>query len=255
MTERELKEIEKNLKRSGPMPRHVAIIMDGNGRWARKRNLPRVAGHRAGIKAVREVVKGCGALGVEYLTLYTFSTENWRRPKTEVRALMRFLRGTLRREREELDRNNVRLSAIGRIKDLPAPVREELSKSIDYLKGNTGLNLILALSYSGRTEILDAVRRVAREVESGALRPGSISESTLRLRLYRGDVPDPDLLIRTSGEMRISNFLLWQIAYSELWVTEVLWPDFRRRHLYEAIGEFQRRERRFGGIKAAKGPR
>ncbi|MGD9140562.1 MAG: isoprenyl transferase [bacterium] len=255
MTEKEFKQTEENLKRSGPVPQHVAVIMDGNGRWARKRNLPRVAGHRAGIKSVREVVKGCGALGVDYLTLYTFSTENWSRPKTEVGALMRFLRGTLRRERDELDRNNVRLSAIGRIKDLPGPVRDELARSIEYLSGNTGLNLILALSYSGRTELLDAVRRVAREVEAGELRPGSITESTLRLRLYRGDVPDPDLLIRTSGELRISNFLLWQMAYSELYVTDVLWPDFRRSHLYEAIGEFQRRERRFGGISAKKGPR
>jgi undecaprenyl diphosphate synthase len=255
MTEKELKKIETSLKESGPMPQHVAVIMDGNGRWAKKRKLPRVAGHRAGIRAVREVVKGCGALGVDYLTLYTFSTENWSRPKTEVSALMKFLRGTLRRERDELDKNNVRLSAIGRINDLPAPVREELQRSIDYLSGNTGLNLILALSYSGRTEILDAVKRVAREVESGELKPGSISESTLRLRLYRGDIPDPDLLIRTSGELRISNFLLWQIAYSELWVTDLLWPDFRRRHLYEAIGEYQTRERRFGGVSARKGLR
>jgi undecaprenyl diphosphate synthase len=255
MTEKELKKTETSLTESGPVPQHVAVIMDGNGRWAKKRKLPRVAGHRAGIRAVREVVKGCGAIGVDDLTLYTFSTENWSRPKTEVGALMRFLRGTLRRERDELDKNNVRLSAIGRIKDLPAPVREELQRSIDHLSGNTGLNLILALSYSGRTEILDAVKRVAKEVEAGELRPGSISESTLRLRLYRGDVPDPDLLIRTSGELRISNFLLWQIAYSELWVTDVLWPDFRRRHLYEAIGEYQKRERRFGGITATKGPR
>jgi undecaprenyl diphosphate synthase len=254
MTEKELKEIEENLTGSGPVPRHVAIIMDGNGRWAKKRGLPRVAGHRAGIKAVREAVKGCGALGVGYLTLYTFSTENWSRPKTEVRALMGFLRGTLRREREELDRNNVRLSAIGRIRDLPGQVREELSRSIEYLSHNSGLNLILALSYSGRTEILDAVRRVAREVETGDLKPGSINEAAFRSRLYSGDVPDPDLLIRTSGELRISNFLLWQIAYSEMWVTDVLWPDFRRRQLYEAIGEYQKRDRRFGGVKAVKGP-
>ena len=253
MTEKELKQTEEKLKKSGPVPSHVAIIMDGNGRWAKKRKLPRVAGHRAGIRGVREAVKGCGALGVDYLTLYTFSTENWSRPKTEVSALMRFLRGTLKRERDELDRNNVRLSAIGRIKDLPAPVREELSRSIDCLSGNTGLNLILALSYSGRSEILDAVRHIAREVDAGELKPGRISESVLRSRLYRGDVPDPDLLIRTSGELRISNFLLWQIAYSELWITDTLWPDFRRRHLYEAIGDYQARERRFGGVTAAKG--
>jgi undecaprenyl diphosphate synthase len=253
MTEKELKKIEERLKESGPVPRHVAVIMDGNGRWARKRKLPRVAGHRAGIKGVREAVKGCGALGVEYLTLYTFSTENWNRPKTEVSALMRFLRGTLKKERDELDKNNVRLSMIGRGGDLPAPVREELAKSIEYLSANTGLNLILALSYSGRTEILDAVKRIAREVEAGDLKPGRISESLLRSHLYRGDVPDPDLLIRTSGELRISNFLLWQIAYSELWVTDTLWPDFRRRHFYEAVADYQTRERRFGEITATRG--
>jgi undecaprenyl diphosphate synthase len=255
MRERDFKQTEEALKRSGPIPRHVAIIMDGNGRWAAKRKLPRIAGHRAGIKGVREAVKGCGGLGVDYLTLYTFSTENWKRPKTEVGALMRFLRNTLKKEREELDRNNVRLSAIGRIDDLPGPVRDELSKSIDFLSSNTGLNLILALSYSGRSEILDAVKKIAREIESGELKASRLDERVLRSHLYRGDLPDPDLLIRTSGELRISNFLLWQIAYSELFITEVLWPDFRRKHLYEAVAEYQTRERRFGGVRpaAAKG--
>jgi undecaprenyl diphosphate synthase len=248
MTEKELKETEERLKKAGAIPQHIAVIMDGNGRWARRRKLPRVAGHRAGIRAVREVVNGCGGLGVGYLTLYTFSTENWDRPKTEVRALMRFLRGTLRGEREELNKNNVRLSAIGRINDLPGAVRDELSRSIDYLSGNTGLNLILALSYSGRTEILDAVRDIARQVEAGDIKPPRISESVLRSYLYRGDVPDPDLLIRTSGELRISNFLLWQLAYTELYITDVLWPDFRRKHLYQAIAEYQTRERRFGRV-------
>ena len=248
MTEKELKETEERLKKAGAIPQHIAVIMDGNGRWAKRRKLPRVAGHRAGIRAVREVVKGCGGLGVGYLTLYTFSTENWDRPKTEVRALMRFLRGTLRGEREELNKNNVSLSAIGRINDLPGAVRDELSRSIDYLMGNTGLNLILALSYSGRTEILDAVRDIARQVEAGDIKPPRISESLLRSYLYRGDVPDPDLLIRTSGELRISNFLLWQLAYTELYITDVLWPDFRRKHLYQAIAEYQTRERRFGRV-------
>ncbi len=248
MTEKELKETEERLKKAGAIPQHIAVIMDGNGRWAKRRKLPRVAGHRAGIRAVREVVKGCGGLGVGYLTLYTFSTENWDRPKTEVRALMRFLRGTLRGEREELNKNNVRLSAIGRINDLPGAVRDELSRSIDYLSVNTGLNLILALSYSGRTEILDAVRDIARQVEAGDIKPPRISESVLRSYLYRGDVPDPDLLIRTSGELRISNFLLWQLAYTELYITDVLWPDFRRKHLYQAIAEYQTRERRFGRV-------
>ena len=251
MTQKELKRAEEELRKSGPVPRHIAIIMDGNGRWAKKRGLPRVAGHRAGIKAVREVVKGCGALGVEYLTLYTFSTENWSRPKTEVAALMRFLRSSLRKEREELDRNNVRLGTIGRIRDLPAAVRDELSASIEYLSENTGLNLILALSYSGRTEILDAIRSIVREVQAGGDSSSRITESLLRSHLYRGDVPDPDLLMRTSGELRVSNFLLWQIAYSELYITDVLWPDFRRRHLYDAVREYQKRERRFGKISPA----
>lgn len=249
MTELETKKHEENLKKSGPIPAHIAIIMDGNGRWAKKRGLPRIAGHRAGTKAVREAVKGCGGLGVNYLTLYTFSTENWNRPKTEVKALMRLLRGTLKRERDELDRNNVRLSAIGRIDDLPGAVRDELARSIDHLSGNSGLNLVLALSYSGRNEIVDAVRSIARDAAEGKLRPSRIDESTVRAYLYESGIPDPDLLIRTSGELRISNFLLWQVAYSELYITDALWPDFRRRHLYEAVSEYQKRERRFGKVK------
>jgi undecaprenyl diphosphate synthase len=253
MTDKELEKTEENLKKAGALPTHVAIIMDGNGRWAKKRGLPRIAGHRAGIKAVREVVKGCGSLGIDYLTLYTFSTENWNRPKTEVNALMRFLRGTLKRERAELDKNNVRLSAIGRIGDLPDAVRAELARSIEFLSGNTGLNLILALSYSGRTEILDAVRSIAGEAAAGRVKPSQLDEAAFKSYLYRGDVPDPDLLIRTSGELRISNFLLWQIAYSEIWVTDVLWPDFRRKHLYQGVAEYQKRERRFGRVKPAGG--
>jgi undecaprenyl diphosphate synthase len=252
MTEKELQTIEKKILAGHNLPQHVAVIMDGNGRWARRRGLPRVAGHRAAIKAVREVVKGCGNLGVAYLTLYTFSVENWNRPAREVNALMRFLRQTLRDETAELDRNNVTLRVIGRIEDLPESVRTELSRAIGHLSGNTGLTLVLALSYGGRAEILDAVRNIAREIAEGRIGRDDIDGEAFKSFLYTADMPDPDLLIRTSGEMRVSNFLLWQIAYSELWITETLWPDFRRKHLYEAIMDYQERERRFGRISARR---
>jgi undecaprenyl diphosphate synthase len=252
MNEKEHKAIEHRILKKGNLPSHVAIIMDGNGRWARKRGLPRVAGHRAGIKAVREVVKGCGSLHIDYLTLYTFSVENWKRPAREINALMRFLRETLRREVEELDRNNVRLRAIGRLEDLPREVRVQLARAIDSLNDNTGLTLVLALSYAGRAEILDAVRRIAEGLSQGKLRPEDLDDHLFTTYLYTGSMPDPDLLIRTSGEMRISNFLLWQIAYSELWITNTLWPDFRRKHLYEAIMDYQERERRFGRVSARR---
>jgi undecaprenyl diphosphate synthase len=248
MDEREIKTAEKRIIRKGNLPDHIAIIMDGNGRWARRRGLPRVAGHRAGIKAVREAVKGCGSLGISYLTLYTFSVENWNRPAREVNALMRFLRDTLRKEAEELNRSNVRLRVIGRIEDLPEAVRHELSRAIAYLDENTGLTLVLALSYAGRTEIVDAVRQIGRSIEDGNLSSQDIDIDLISSSLYTWDMPDPDLLIRTSGEMRVSNFLLWQIAYSELWITETLWPDFTRKQLYEAITDYQERERRFGRI-------
>jgi undecaprenyl diphosphate synthase len=248
MDEREIKTAEKRIIRKGNLPDHIAIIMDGNGRWARRRGLPRVAGHRAGIKAVREAVKGCGSLGISYLTLYTFSVENWNRPAREVNALMRFLRDTLRKEAEELNRSNVRLRVIGRIEDLPEAVRHELSRAIAYLDENTGLTLVLALSYAGRTEIVDAVRQIGRSIEDGNLSSRDIDIDLIGSSLYTWDMPDPDLLIRTSGEMRVSNFLLWQIAYSELWITETLWPDFTRKQLYEAITDYQERERRFGRI-------
>jgi undecaprenyl diphosphate synthase len=255
MTEKELKRIEEQIITRGNLPRHVAVIMDGNGRWAKKRGLPRVAGHRAGIKAVRDVVKGCGNLGIDYLTLYTFSVENWRRPAREVNALMRFLRDTLRKEREELDGNNVRLRAIGRVEDLPQPVVKELHRAMEYLNKNTGLTLILALSYGARVEILDAVKGIAGDVKEGSLDYQTIDDDLFRSYLYAGDVPDPDLLVRTSGEMRISNFLLWQIAYAELWITDTLWPDFRRKHLYQAVSDYQERERRFGRTSARGKPR
>ncbi len=230
----------------GNIPRHVAVIMDGNGRWAKARGVPRLMGHRAGRESVRETVKGCVALGVEVLTLYTFSVENWQRPAREVSALMTILRQTLRAERRELRDSNVRLQVIGRVHELPAPVRREIAETQDYLSGCTGMLMNLALSYGGRAEIVDAVRRVIVDARERRVDPARVDESFFATYLYTVGLPDPDLLIRTSGEMRISNFLLWQMAYTELWITDTLWPDFRRRHLYQAIADYQRRERRFG---------
>ena len=232
----------------GNLPRHIAIIMDGNGRWARARGVPRLFGHRAGRESVREAVKGCVALGVEVLTLYTFSTENWKRPKREVDALMGILQETLRAEREELRANNVRLAVIGRAQDLPASVRKAIAETQSFLSGSSGLLLNLALSYSGRAELVDALRAILRDERSGKLDPAAVDEAFVSSFLYTAGLPDPDLLIRTSGELRLSNFMLWQLAYSEMWITETLWPDFRRRHLYQAVADFQRRERRFGRV-------
>lgn len=228
------------------MPRHVAIIMDGNGRWAKARGVPRLMGHRAGRESVREVVRGCATLGVEVLTLYTFSVENWQRPAREVAALMTILRQTLKAERRELRDNNVRLQVVGRPAELPPAVRDEIARTQDYLSGCDGMLLNLALSYSGRAEIVDAVRRLLADARAHRLAPAGVDDELFASYLYTAGLPDPDLLIRTSGEMRISNFLLWQLAYTELWITDTLWPDFRRRHLFEAIADFQKRERRFG---------
>jgi len=233
------------LRQRGNLPRHVAIIMDGNGRWATARGVPRLMGHRAGRESVREAVKGAVALGLEVLTLYTFSIENWQRPAREVRALMAILRQTLRAERRELKANNVRLRVMGRIGDLPEAVREVIDETCDYLAGSSGLLLNLALSYSGRVELIDAARALLRE-QARRPRPEELDEAGLARHLYTAGLPDPDLLIRTSGEMRLSNFMLWQLAYTELWITETLWPDFRRRHLFQAVADFQGRERRFG---------
>jgi undecaprenyl diphosphate synthase len=238
----------EQLRRHGNLPRHVAIIMDGNGRWARSRGVARLIGHRAGRESVREAVKGCVALGVEILTLYTFSTENWRRPRREVQALMGILEQTLEAERDELRENNVRLRVIGRTEDLPAAVQRTLAETEAYLSACDGMLLNLALSYSGRMEIVDAVRRLVEDGRLGRLDGAEIDEAVLERYLYTAGMPDPDLLIRTSGEMRISNFMLWQLAYTEIWITDTLWPDFRREHLYEAVQDFQKRERRFGRI-------
>jgi undecaprenyl diphosphate synthase len=227
-------------------PAHVAIIMDGNGRWAKARGVPRIMGHRAGRESVREAVKGCAGIGVEVLTLYTFSIENWQRPAREVSALMTILRQTLRAEREELRANNVRLHVLGRPADLPAAVRDEIAATQRFLESCTGMQLNLALSYSGRAEIIDAVRRLLADARERKLDGSHLDDELLSSYLYTAGLPDPDLLIRTSGEMRLSNFMLWQLAYTELWITETLWPDFRRRHLYQAVADFQARERRFG---------
>jgi undecaprenyl diphosphate synthase len=223
--------------------------MDGNGRWATRRGLPRIAGHQAGRRSVREVVEGCGELGIECLTLFTFSSENWSRPDAEVSALMRFLRQVLVEETQSLADNHVRLETIGRTADLPRQVRRELEKTIERLRGNSGLRLILALSYGGRSELVDCCREIAREVGSGAISPDQIDEALVERHLYTSGIPNPDLLIRTSGEMRLSNFLLWQLAYAEIYVTDTLWPDFRKGDLFRAISEYQNRERRFGRIE------
>ncbi len=249
-TEEELVAERDRLLAVGNLPRHVAIIMDGNGRWATRRGLPRIAGHQAGRRSVREVVETCAELGIEVLTLYTFSVENWQRPAPEVSALMGFLRQVLTEERDSLRENNVELRAIGRTADLPGEVQAELERTMAELRGNTGLKLVLALSYGSRAEIVDCIRGLVADVRAGKLTEGEIEEGTIDTHLYTAGLPDPDLLIRTSGEMRISNFLLWQLAYAEIYVTETLWPDFRRRDLYRAIAAYQKRDRRFGRVAA-----
>ncbi len=226
------------------LPRHVAVIMDGNGRWAAARGLPRVAGHKAGVDSVRAIVRAAGELGIKTLTLYSFSTENWLRPAEEVGELMKLLSWALNKETLELDKNNVRLSAVGRLEALPDAVRTELNSAIQRLKDNTGLNLVLALNYGGRQEILDAANKALASGDT------QLDEASIADNLYTANLPELDLMIRTSGEMRISNFLLWQVAYAELHVTPVLWPDFRKEHLVAALEDYQKRDRRFGGLSA-----
>ena len=230
------------------LPQHVAIIMDGNGRWAKQRGLPRVEGHRNGVESVRAIVRSAGEVGVKYLTLYAFSVENWNRPKDEVDTLMKYLARFLKNEIGELNRNNVKLDAVGQIWRLPEAVQQQLEKTKAALSKNTGLTLVLALSYGARTEIIEAVRELAAKARSGTIDPAEINERVFSEHLYTRHYPDPDLLIRTSGEMRVSNFLLWQISYAEFVVTPVLWPDFRKAQLYEALEEYARRHRRFGGL-------
>jgi undecaprenyl diphosphate synthase len=238
------------------LPAHIAIIMDGNGRWANRRNLPRVAGHKAGIDPVRDTVESCARLGIKALTLYAFSVENWKRPRHEVETLWRLLRFYLRRELPDLMGNGIRLAAIGRLDALPAPVRDELDAVVEATAGNRGLVVNLAINYGGRAEIVDAVNSILDQARlEGNLDGLRIGEDAINANLYTASVPDPDLLIRTSGEMRISNFLLWQIAYAELYVTETLWPDFKRSDLLRAIIDYQKRDRRFGGVKSDVAPR
>ncbi len=230
-------------------PRHVAIIMDGNGRWARKRGLPRAKGHEMGAESVRAVVRACRDAGVKYLTLYAFSVENWIRPKEEIRGLMRLLRIFLSKHEKELHDNKIRLRVIGRIADLPKDIQKELKRVGRETEAYRGGTLVLALSYGGRAEIVDAIRQLAGKVKKGELDPRRIDEETVAAHLYAPDIPDPDLMIRTSGEMRISNFLLWQLSYAELYVTDILWPDFREDAFKKALKEYAHRHRRFGNIE------
>jgi undecaprenyl diphosphate synthase len=229
-------------------PRHIAVIMDGNGRWARQRGWPRSRGHLEGAKAVRQCVETCLELGIEYLTLYAFSTENWQRPKEEVDTLMGLLQRFLRDYARDLAGRGVQVQAIGRLNELPRECQDQLEKAIAATAGNKQLTTILAVNYSGRTEIIDGVQRLAKEVASGKLRPDDIDTDLFSRFLYTHEWPDPDLLIRTSGEMRISNFLLWQVSYTEMYVTPKLWPDFSRQDLIDAVAEFNRRQRRYGGL-------
>ena len=235
------------------LPEHLAVIMDGNGRWAERRHLPRVAGHRAGVKAAREVIETCARLKLPYLTLYAFSLENWRRPQAEVDFLMRLLREYLKRELPAIHKNNIRLLIIGRSADLPDAVRKDLEHGMRLTARNTGMKLVVALNYGGRAELVDAFNALLDRVRANGLSAFHADEQTISENLYTAGLPDPDLLIRTSGEMRVSNFLLWQIAYAEIYVTETLWPDFSRARMLEALVDYQRRERRYGGLGGSRG--
>ena len=247
-----IESLKRQIRDKVNLPLHVAIIMDGNGRWARRRGLPRTAGHKFGVKAVKKVVRAAGEINLKFLTLFTFSTENWKRPKSEVSAIMNLLYETTRRELDELLENNVRLITTGDIESLSPKRRDMLKEAIAQTSANTGLTLNLALNYSGRLEILQAVKHIARDAVERALNIEQIDENKFSSYLLTAGIPDPDLLIRTSGEMRISNFLLWQMSYTELYVTDILWPDFDEAGFYKAIIDFQKRERRFGAVKAIK---
>lgn len=234
------------------LPQHLAIIMDGNGRWAERRHLPRIAGHRAGVRAAREIIESCARLKVPALTLYAFSLENWRRPKAEIDFLMRLLREYLRRELPVIHKNNIRLLVIGRPAQLPEAVQKDIQRGMRLTAGNTGMKLVVALNYGGRAELVDAFNSILDRVRHNGLAAFRADEQTISEHLYTAGLPDPDLLIRTSGEMRVSNFLLWQIAYAEIYVTETLWPDFSRLRLLEALADFEKRERRYGGLGASR---
>lgn len=243
-----IKNIEDSIINKNNIPKHIAIIMDGNGRWAKAHSLPRIAGHKEGIDSVRAITKKCGDIGVKHLSLYTFSSENWSRPLKEVKALMGLLLLTIRREIKDLNKNNVRLSTIGNMGDLPDDARKGMEEGLKITENNSGLNLILALSYGGRQEILKMVQSIARKAINGEIEPEKLSESDIVNELDTAKIPDPDLLIRTGGDQRISNFLLWQIAYSEIYVTDTYWPEFKEKELLDAVADFQDRERRFGRI-------
>jgi len=238
--------IRDTVSTNGNIPNHIAIIMDGNGRWAKIKNLPRAAGHKEGINSVREIVRVCGEIGVSHLTLYTFSSENWSRPKTEVSAIMKLLFSTLKKEIRNLDDNNVRLTTIGNLEELPKETYKNILDGIEKTKSNTGLNLILALSYGSRQELIRAIKRISTRVRNSDLKIDNIDEDLLNRELYTAKTPDPDLVIRTGGEYRLSNFLLWQSAYSELLISETYWPDFRESDLLNSIIDYQNRQRRFG---------
>lgn len=228
------------------IPKHIAIIMDGNGRWAKSKGLPRFAGHKEGVSAVRRITEKCGQIGVKHLTLFTFSSENWNRPQTEVSALMTLLTGTLRKEIKKLNKNNVRFTTIGNVSDLPEKAQKEIRESIEFTKNNSGLNLVLALNYSGKQEIMNATKLIAKDIENGTLSINDIDENIFNSKLYTHNIPEPDLLIRTGGDYRISNFMLWQLAYSEFYITPIFWPEFNEEELMIAIHEYNSRERRFG---------
>jgi undecaprenyl diphosphate synthase len=243
-----IKDIENSIINNNNIPKHIAIIMDGNGRWAKAHSLPRIAGHKEGIDSVRAITKKCGDIGVKHLSLYTFSSENWSRPIKEVKALMGLLLLTIRREIKDLNKNNVRLTTIGNMGDLPDDARKGMEEGLKITENNSGLNLILALSYGGRQEILKMVQSIARKAINGEIEPEKLSEGDIVNELDTAKIPDPDLLIRTGGDQRISNFLLWQIAYSEIYVTDTYWPEFKEKELLDAVADFQDRERRFGRI-------
>jgi len=233
---------------NGQIPTHVAVIMDGNGRWAKMRSLPRIAGHRAGMKTVKEIVKAADAIGIPYMTMYAFSTENWKRPRDEVDFLMKLPQEFLSTELDELVERNVRICMVGSKDELPRHTREALELAEERTRNNTGLQLNFALNYGSRKEIVDAVAEIAVRVQAGELQPDQVCEDLINQYLYTRDIPDPDLLIRTSGEIRLSNFMLWQLAYTEMWFTDVLWPDFTQEHFYQAIAEYQGRARRYGAV-------
>lgn len=243
------KKLQEKVKSSGTVPSHIAIIMDGNGRWAEDKGNIRLFGHKAGVESVRDITEACAQLGVKHLTLYAFSTENWNRPPAEINGLMKLLVNSLQKEAERLQENNIRLVSIGQIDRLPPNCRRKLNEVIELTKDNDRLELCLALSYSGRWDITEAVKKVSREVQKGNILPDQIDDELISSYLSTADIPDPDLIIRTSGEYRISNFLLWQLAYSELYITHTYWPDFRRDELYEAIFSYQKRDRRYGKVK------